>query len=436
MVTFDAAQPGTSEREWVADARLHDRPILDVGTIKEAVIIAAHPDDETLGAGGFIARCHALGVRVRIVCVTDGAAADSELTGRPAAGLAQERAAELAAAVSDLAPTAELVMLGFPDGGTREHRAEIIEALSATLAEVSRDAILFAPWRGDGHRDHRVVGEIAIEVAQGRTVLEYPVWMWHWASPDHPDTPWESMIGFQVDAAVKSRALEHFHSQISGDQPMLRPDFLEHFTREQEFFILADHSIGQSYFDRMYAKSEDPWRFRTRWYEERKRQITLAALPHERYQRALEIGCSIGVLTDLLAARCEQLLAVDISPAAVEQAQRLLGSRATVRTQDALADFPSGEFDLVVLSEVGYYWGATGLERALDSIRTSLTPHGVLIACHWRHPVSDYPLTGDEVHAALARQEWHRVVSHIEADFILDVYSNDPRSVAQREGLA
>lgn len=431
MVSFDAARPGTMVAEWAADARLHDRPPLQLGRADEVVVVAAHPDDETLGAGGLIAHCHASRLPVRIICVTDGAASRF-----PEARIAETRAAELAEAIPQLAPRASVTMLGFPDGETREHRAEIREALASALHDASPDAVIVAPWRGDGHRDHRIVGEVAVEVAGARRVLEYPIWMWHWARPDHPDVPWERMAVLPIDADTKIRAIGCFASQTGGERPMLRPDFLEHFRRGQEIFLVGDQALGRDYFDAVYARSQDPWRFRTRWYEKRKRQITIAALPHERYQRGLEIGCSIGMLTDLLADRCAHLLAVDISEDAVAQARARVGTRAIVRTQDALTEFPEGEYDVIVLSEVGYYWGAAGLRRVLERIRWSLAPGGVLVACHWRHPVADYPLDGDEVHEMIAGHGWARVAHHVETDFVLDVFSDDARSVAQREGLA
>lgn len=430
MVIFDGAEAGTPARDWSADPRWWSRTALRMDAVDELVVIAAHPDDETLGAGGLIARCHELGIPVRVLCVTDGAAS------HPAdPGLADARAAELASAIHQLAPGSTLEMLGFPDGETDQHRDDIRTELTARLREVSPRSAIAAPWRGDGHRDHRVVGEVAAEVVGDRTLLEYPIWMWHWATPDHDDVPWERMRALDIDVNSKSRAIESFASQITGTQPILRPDFLEHFTRGQEFFVTGDHTPDREYFDALYEKSEDPWRFRTRWYEQRKRRITMAVLPHERYERGLEVGCSIGMLTALLAPRCEHLLALDISAKAAEQARELVPSGAEIHVQDIVQEFPGGEFDLIVLSEVGYYWNPEDLRATLRKIFASLTPEGVLVACHWRYPVADYPLTGDQVHAAIGEFDWQRLSQHLEDDFVLEVFSKDPRSVAQREGL-
>lgn len=431
MVAFDATEAGTSAAVWDADPRTGNRPALDIRTATELLVVAAHPDDETLGAGGLIAHAAGLGVPVRVVCVTDGSASHPDDP-----GIAVRRAEELEAAVRVLAPDAAVELLDFPDGQVREHRAAILAALDTRVSALLPGAIIAAPWRGDGHRDHRIVGEIVTEVAGDRRVLEYPVWLWHWGSPDHPDVPWARFASLRVDGDLKARALRKFTSQIDGDAPILRPDFLAHFLTERELLIVGDAPLGGDYFDDIYARSTDPWRFRTRWYEERKRALTVASLPHRRYRNALEVGGSIGILTGLLAERCDDLLSVDISREAVELARTHVGDRARVEHRDILSDFPPGQFDLIVLSEVGYYWGAAGLATTLGRVRAALSPGAVVVACHWRHAVPDYPMSGDEVHAAIAAMGWHRIVAHTETDFLLEVFAEDARSVAQREGLA
>ena len=430
MVIFDGAEAGTPERDWSADPRLWNRTALRIDAVDELVVIAAHPDDETLGAGGMIARCHGSGIPVRVLCVTDGAA--SHPGDR---GITEARAAELASAIEQLAPGSTVEMLGFPDGETERYRDDIRNALAARLADSSPRLALASPWRGDGHRDHRIVGEVTAELAGNRMLLEYPIWMWHWATPEHEVIPWNRMVALEIDAQTKSTAMESFVSQVTGSQPILRPDFLEHFTRELEIFVTSEQIPDREYFDALYEKSEDPWRFRTRWYEERKRSITIAVLPQERYERGLEVGCSIGMLTELLAPRCEHLLAIDISAKAAARARARVPSGAEIREQDVLVEFPAGEFDLIVISEVGYYWNAGDLRATLEKTYASLAPEGVLVACHWRHPVDDYPLTGDQVHTAIADLDWHRLAHHLEDDFVLEVFSKDPRSVAQHEGL-
>jgi hypothetical protein len=93
-----------------------------------------------------------------------------------------------------------------------------------------------------------------------------------------------------------------------------------------------------------------------------------------------------------------------------------------VRRAAVPSQWPGGEFDLVVLSEVGYYCDRSDLSRLVDRTVGSLAPDGVVVACHWRHHAPGYPLTGDQVHAALIAESGLRVaVAHLEEDFRLDV---------------
>ncbi len=193
-------------------------------------------------------------------------------------------------------------------------------------------------------------------------------------------------------------------------------------------------SLSADYFDRMYARDPDPWGFTSRWYERRKYALTLAALPFPSYDRALEVGCSVGVFTAALAARCTSLVALDPSATALSAA-RVRVPESVHLVQAAVPDgWPAGTYDLIVLSEVGYYLDERDLARLLDLIERDLAPGGAVVACHWRHPVEDYPLTGDQVHAALER--WPRLSRIDEQDFLLDVLvPMGAVSVARQEGL-
>jgi SAM-dependent methyltransferase len=201
-------------------------------------------------------------------------------------------------------------------------------------------------------------------------------------------------------------------------------------------------TLDTDYFDQLYATSADPWGFGTRWYEARKYAISLALLPAEHYGDAFEPGCSIGVLTEQLARRCDRLLACDGSAAAVRQAAARTARRRHVRVQHRVipADWPAGDFDLILFSEFLYYFAGGDLAQVLDLAVTALRPGGTLLAVHWRHPVADYPRTGDEVHQALAGQAGlARLVEHREPDFLAEVYirtDGEPLSVAQAGGLA
>lgn len=154
-------------------------------------------------------------------------------------------------------------------------------------------------------------------------------------------------------------------------------------------------SIPSAYFERKYQADIDPWHFRTSGYEQEKYAATIGALAKPRYRNALEIGCAIGVLSALLAARCERLLALDGSPTALAEAGRQ--NLANVNFQEAVLpdQFPDGNFDLIVLSEVLYYFSKRDLKRVAEKCLNALMPGGDIVLCHWLGK-TDYPLAGTQ----------------------------------------
>jgi len=200
-------------------------------------------------------------------------------------------------------------------------------------------------------------------------------------------------------------------------------------------------TLGAGYFEDMYKASGDPWGFEERWYERRKYAISVAQLPESRYRSAFEAGCSVGVLTRMLARRCDRLLSCDLAEAAVAAAARRTTDMPHVRVERRRIpeDWPAGSFDLIVFSEILYYFGDDDLERVLDHAVRALQPGGTLLAVHWRHPVAEYPRSGDDVHRILAaRPGLARLVDHREPDFLAEVYVRadaEPVSVAQATGL-
>jgi len=197
-------------------------------------------------------------------------------------------------------------------------------------------------------------------------------------------------------------------------------------------------SVEDRYFDGLFAGNDDPWAFRQRWYERRKRAITLAALPRPHYRAIFEPGCANGELSAELAGRCDRLLCCDTATAAVSLARTRLSvfDHAQVQQARLPRDWPDEHFDLIVLSEIGYYLDAQDLKRVIDLAAQSLTADGQLLACHWRPPIEGCPLNARQVHDLLHEHSGlPRLVLHQEADFILELWSREPRSVAALEGL-
>lgn len=205
----------------------------------------------------------------------------------------------------------------------------------------------------------------------------------------------------------------------------------------------AGNRLPDSYFQRLYRDAPDPWGFAHRWYEQRKYALTLAALPRARYRRALEPGCSIGVLTALLATRCDELVATDVVDDALAACRtRVAETRGAGRVDCrhwALGNEwgSLGCFDLVVLSEVGYYLDADALTAALETIVEHLESGGTLVGVHWRHAAPDYPLPGDAVHRILgAADGLTPLARYRDDDFLLEIFTRGPAvSVATFDGV-
>jgi hypothetical protein len=183
-------------------------------------------------------------------------------------------------------------------------------------------------------------------------------------------------------------------------------------------------STARSYFETMYAASDDPWHFATSSYELRKYALTVASLPRSRYDSAFEPGCSIGVLSEQLATRCHQLLATDLVIDAVAVATRRLEGHRHVRVEHRAIpeQWPHEIFDLIVFSEIAYYFDEPALGEIMDLVARSTGTGAHLIAVHWRGE-TDYPLTGDHAHELIACTPTLRsVVHHEEEEFLLDVW--------------
>lgn len=173
------------------------------------------------------------------------------------------------------------------------------------------------------------------------------------------------------------------------------------------------------YFEHVYASSPDPWNLAERSYERRKYEVTIASLPDRRFRRAYEPGCSVGVLTEMLVARCAGVISSDPVPRAVELVrERVPGAEVF---EGALpAAWPDGSLDLVVLSEVLYYLTASDRAATLAAARDRLEPGGVLVSVHWRHWFAEAECDGDQVQREIrAFGGFDEIVWHEERDFTL-----------------
>jgi len=448
VVSFDHRDAGTDPAAWTAFLETVSAPAVDLRGVGSVVVVAPHPDDETLGAGGLIATAADAQVPVHVLLLTRG---ERSHPGSPTVTpeqLAPRRSEEFRHALRVLHPTASATELDVPDGAVREHADVLRTALGHRLAGAARPTLVVAPWRGDGHRDHRVAGEVTEQVVAatpGTELLAYPIWAWHWDDPSVPTAPWDRARRLPLGPDVrdrKARALAAYPSQTMplsdapGDEPIVDGRHAAHHLRAEEWLFAPLRSRSRASFDAHYARKPEGWDFDGSWYEQRKRAVTLAALPRARYRSALELGCATGVLTAALTERADTVTGTDLAEAAIEQARRRAPSARFERAAFP-GEWPAGRWDLVVLSEVGYYLSPDDLDRTVDRVLDSLDDDGVLVTCHWRHPDDEAVTDGDTVDARVAAR-WPRpaLVRHLEEDFVLSVLPGPAvTSVARAQGL-
>ncbi|NVN53268.1 PIG-L family deacetylase [Mycolicibacterium hippocampi] len=220
---------GTPTTTWL-DAGLH-LPELDLGQCPEMVVVGAHPDDETLGLGATAALLAEAGIRVQIVSASDGGAAHPNQSLLQRFELERIRRSELRSAAGVLGLNAP-ICLGLPDGQIAEHEDRLADLLTEVLATKPVGTWCAATWRGDGHPDHEAVGRAAAAAAEhtGAVLMEYPVWMWHWALPGDAAVPWDRAYAAPLTRSAierKNEAAQTFGSQFvppaPGAGPVLPP---------------------------------------------------------------------------------------------------------------------------------------------------------------------------------------------------------------------
>lgn len=185
-------------------------------------------------------------------------------------------------------------------------------------------------------------------------------------------------------------------------------------------------TLPKEYFDRLYRENPDPWKFAESEYEAEKYAATLEALPSPRYSRALEVGCSIGILTQALGDRCDYVVGVDVSVAAIDQARIRNADRPNIEFEEMQFpdNLPEGRFDLIVLSEVLYYFSPEKLLDVADCALNLAVDGADIVLVHWLGPTPDYPLNGQQAANMFveAVNESAALVSHRETDkYRLDI---------------
>lgn len=232
-----AAKPlthgGTPVPLWLVTFGDAPLPALDLTECPRLVVVAPHPDDETLGVGAMITQLAATGVPVQVICVSDGGAA------HPSASPSQRLRAETILRyelrrATNLLNVPPPLLLGLPAGELSAHEDRIAGALAEILEAAGPGTWCAATWRGDGHPDHEATGRAASAACarSGAELLEYPVWMWHWALPGDEAVPWERAHAVPSPGWAserKRRAAQCYRSQFErngGESAPILPGFV------------------------------------------------------------------------------------------------------------------------------------------------------------------------------------------------------------------
>lgn len=415
--------------------------------VRKCMVIIPHPDDESLGCAGLISMLKAQGTQFKFILTTDGSASHRNSLKFSKDSLIAIRKRELLKVLDILGFGKDNLSCFDAQDSAMPAKGEpgfsdLVLKLASELNNFSPDFIL-VPYELDPHRDHRASWQLLMSAlengnAQRPLIWEYPIWLYqNAAQEDIPRLRNGELKSVKIRAYLeKKKACIYTHlsqtTALIDDDPTgfrLTEDMISNFIIDKEFYLERQklnpkNSLPADYFETLYRHNEDPWQFGTSEYESEKYHHTLSAIPQGIYDNALEVGCSIGIFTKLIADRCKQLTAIDISPIALDKAKKRLDNQKHVAfLQAAIPDeFPDGSYDLIILSEVGYYLTLEDLFKTMQKIDRALTVDGVLVLVHWIHFVVDYPLSGDDVHETFRRLKYKNLKADRTQNYRLDVY--------------
>ncbi len=425
-----ATAPATPDQAWKALIQRAQPQSLDV-IAGPVLVLVPHADDETLGCGGILAALFEREEQVELILVTDGTGSHPNAASFSAEARRQIREDEFKLALQKLGGSKANVRFWrkldakLPELDESAHTQAIYQLTDCINAGDFKT--ILTPWRRDPHGDHQVVTQWVFDaVKQARNhpqILEYFVWTGHQGKLSAFPQELETLDVLEVDVLPQAEkvqaALQAHQSQLGNvfDDPSgftLPAHLAQVVHRTREYYVRTRFSdaaeehqdarhtqtLSHSYFNKIYADKVDPWGFATRQYEKDKYEDTVRALTKQVYPRGFEVGCSIGILTQQLAARCKTLISSEINAKALAEARRRNAHLANVHFCSMMfpRQQPAGTFDLIILSEVAYYWSEKEFAFAQSCILKLLEPQGQLLLVHYTPTETDYPLTGDQVH--------------------------------------
>ena len=368
------------------------------------VVVAPHPDDEILGAGGIMARAHGCGERLGVIVLTDGAQSDPGICPRALKALrADECRAGLAELLGEVPP---LLMLAYADGqfDARHPDLAAVSLLTGFLRAIDPVTLLVTD-PSDGHRDHKAAFGLASRiVAAGlaQRLVVMPVSQRIDGAFDARGFERRPVCDF---TGAKRRAIACHHSQIGAQDGFALSDAVcDAFARDEYVRPVYDRNgdvgrpqaVTAEHFDSMFTRCDDPWDYQTSAYEADRFARTIKALGGAWYSTALELGCANGVLTQMLAAHCGTIVAIDGSAVALDIARTRLADIDNVVLQHGNLpdDLPPGQFDLIVLSDFLYYLGFAGCVDLALALQSNAAPGCRIVMANYLGQ-TECALTGD-----------------------------------------
>lgn len=411
-MSFSHLQPTTAEACWrkAGVDKLREIDAELIHQLRGIIILAGHPDDETLGCAGLLKMAEEAHIPCHVTLFTAGENSHLHSPTHSIEQLTELRKKEFNNALRQLNTRATFDVLGLPDGGLSEHVAFIRHHITELVLAAPKPLLLVAPLHNDGHSDHDTLGLVARNVGKHLNVhvAEYPIWYWHWAKPQN--SQWKSWQRLPDPPQFDRSALGDLYpsqttalSGYAGDEAIVSTNFLEHFQRSYDTYAITPQTFdahdAAKIFNQLHLEQPDPWKLAGSVYEEEKRQQLLDALSTG-YQHALEIGCSIGTLTASLATRSDRVTALDASRQAITAARQHHSAHDNIEFICLTVPFqwPQGTYDLVVLSEIGYYLSEPQLLQTLHRIQASAAPSFTLALCHVKGEIQHWPSSAATVH--------------------------------------
>jgi LmbE family N-acetylglucosaminyl deacetylase len=432
--------------------------LIDLTQGKPIIIIAPHSDDETLGCGGLIALCAKANINVTVVVMTDGVGSHPNSTKYGLEARRDLRELEVRTALDELgAHNANIIYFRKQDGYLKSDDEDSKRILSVMeqLIDKSGCGSVFVTWGADPHPDHLASYEIMVKLSYSYPELlffAYPIWALTLRENKRILFSHEKAVRLEIRQVrnIKRKAIQCFKTQVSGlidDDPegfQLTDKHIELFCSDFEIFIefCANQesrisclsSVPTEHFEKLYEKSIDPWNYQSNSYEINRFDATIQALPQKHYKNACEIGCSIGVLTEKIGKICDTILGIDCSIKAIEKAKLYNKNNNNIKFEIMRVPehIPVGSYDLIVLSEVLYFFSADDLLRVSQFVKNQIEENGTCVLVNFLGD-TESPMGGHEAankFCALVEPYFELINQEKHQGFRIDVMVRNSKAVS------